>query len=57
MYELIVTAKNKVIHNQIYPTMEDLQDFVYNLEKSNKKKRQYRIKSHLPDYKIVVKFD
>jgi hypothetical protein len=61
MYELIITLSDKLIYNDIYDTLEDLQEYIYNVETLNKNKKKnkirYKIKSHLPNEKIVVNFD
>lgn len=61
MYELIITLSDKLIYNDIYDTLEDLQEYIYNVETLNKNKKKnkirYKIKSNLPNEKIVVNFD
>lgn len=60
MYELIITISNNVIYNENYNSLEELQDYIETLNKNkNKKKKRmlFKIKSYLPNDKIVVTFD
>lgn len=60
MYELIVLISNEIFHKEIYTDFEEVQDYIYRLDKDkkkSKKKRIYRISSMLPNERIVVNFD
>jgi len=59
MYELIITISDNVIYNEFYNSLEDLQEYIYNIESlnKNKKKMLYQIKSYLPNETVVVNFD
>ncbi len=59
MYELIIRVSGNVIYNEFYNSLEDLQEYIYNIESlnKNKKKMLYQIKSYLPNATVVVLFD
>lgn len=60
MYELTVEIKDKVIISGIFENLDELQNYIYFLEKHNRKdnnNRIYKINSLLPGEKIVINFD
>ena len=60
MYELLIYINEKLVHQGVYDDLDDLQNYIYYLEKYHRKEKNnriYKIKSKMLDEKIIVSFN
>jgi len=60
MYELLIYINDILTHQGVYDDLDDLQNYIYYLEKFHRKEKNnriYKIQSKLLNEKILVSFD